>query len=319
MKDNKEEFTGGYNDYRLSDLRDVSAAPEYVKTAARVVGQLVTITPRGARVDTQGEICPKNCPKNRPKNRPLIIPAVKLRNRVFLGGYPLWQCTAADIAPFFDEYTIRASTATLIEQDQIVAARHAVADIDVISGNTFFIPERWKRHPAVAGPRCGAHIRVPRDRYFRVESIIDSSRGSSKYDDWVILKLEREVDDDNGRRLPIPMATDDDRKNFAGADLFTLTHPLGLPLKYSQAEDVSSGGDHDRVLSDFGSGSSGAPLLLHEGGRTRLLGIVIGDTRFTIDNVVRSASGPTIDPLAGADDSPKPQPVTIASNIGRHP
>lgn len=290
----------GYNDFRLSPLLNISAAPDYAQLAAKAVGQLVTVTPRGARVGAQQQ------------QRPLIIPAVKLRNRVFLDGYPLWQDTQADIVSFFEEYTIQASTATLIGDNVILAAGHAIVKADVVAGNTFFVPDRTADRSVVSRPRGGTNIRVPCSEYFRVAKIV-ASMNSDQHSDWAILKLERKV----RKCCHIPLASEDDFKNnFVDTELFTLTHPLGLPLKYSKAQDVSADSNKTCVLSDFGSGSSGAPLLLHTtGGGTRVLGVITGDTRFSVGSRFKTRSGYVIDPLRCADPNGKPQPVTTATMI----
>lgn len=290
---------GGFNDCQLFPLQDVSVAPEYAKRAAMAVGQLIRVTPGRAKI---GAI---------KGGSQLLIPAIKLRHCVFIDGYPLWQDTRSDIASFFDEYTIEASTATLVGRDLILAAGHAVAERDIISGNTFFIPERTTARCTMARPSMGLNVRVPSNEYFRVKTIC-ALVNRDLHNDWAILKLEREVPD---TRQPIPVMSHEDLEENAKLDLFTLTHPLGLPLKYTEALDASSGSTFEQVYCDFGSGSSGAPLLLHADGHTRILGAIAGNARFTVRNRRKTKSGFTVDPLQGAGKLGAKQPVTISANI----
>lgn len=282
----------GYADFQLSTLRDVESAPLHVEAISPAVGQLITVSPRGPRIQNWGQ------------KRALLVPSVKLRNRVFLDGYPLWQGTTSDIAEFFDQYTVRASTATLISTKRILTAGHSVIDIDIRSGNVFFVPNR-KQSAKIALPRRRSQISVPRRAYYRVAKYFKGDN-SGKGKDWAVLELERAVK----RFAPITVA---DTNTPALDEFYTLQYPLGLPLKCSEAKipENGNGMGHDQVLSDFGSGSSGAPLLGYSRAQRKffILGVVTGDAKFGVKSVKSMASGRVIDPLKGQRKA-VPQPLT---------
>jgi hypothetical protein len=306
----KKDLSGGIIDVLEFPLLNVNGVdvPEYAKQAARVVGQLVTITPRGATIGDRG------------RHRPLKIPAVKLRDRVFIHDYPLWQDTRADIARFFDEYTIQASTATLIGPSTVLAAAHAVPKIDVEAGNTFFVPHRTSERK-IARPRGGTIIKVSK-AYYRAVSIQASeardpeTQRRDKHADWAILTLERALLPEEHVPIPLFKQPLNLLADVTDSKLFCLTHPLGLPLKYGKAEHFSEG-DTYHVRSDFGSGSSGAPLLIHTGEKTYVLGIITGNARFTLAQRFETRSGFVIDPLRCVDPNGTPQPMTSSDVILR--
>ena len=303
--DNSElhAMRSGYVNYPLSDLQDVREAPHYAMSVARAVGQLIVTTPRGAHVHRRGS------------RRPLIVPTVKLRHREFIDGYPLYQDTKSDLCEFFDQLTVRAATATLIGPKCILTAAHAVMPIDVRSRNTYFVPYRTNDHRDFGGRRIGHTLHIPKHAYYRVKRICAiATKDERKLGvDWAVLELE----DEPQMITPIPVGKpilpgDPDNR------IYTLTHPLGLPLKYSAvapSKDRNNQATYSRVLSDFGSGSSGAPMLAYntKTQATTAWGVITGKARFTAQDVHPTSSGKTINPKSGAPVTP--QPVTLSTQM----
>lgn len=293
----------GYSDYPLSELKNIGDAPSYAQAVARAVGQLVVTTPRGAHVRSRGA------------RRPLIVPTVKLRWREFVDGYCLYQDTKCDLRKFFDQFTVRAATATLIGPKCILTAAHAVMPVDVRSRNTYFVPYRTNDRRDFGGRRVGHALRIPNRAYYRVRRIcgIATKDERKRKIDWAVLELE----DEPRGVTPIPVGPLPPPKD-PKSHLYTLTHPLGLPLKYSEVKPTKGNAgklNFSQVLSDFGSGSSGAPMLYYDEDTktTRVWGVISGSAKFGLKDIEPTRSGKTINPSSG--DCSTPQPVTIQSQM----
>jgi|GEM_PF-5910348 len=337
----QEGLFSGYVDFPLSDLMDVplpvdschdEQVRKLVNAGVAAVGQLVTTTGKGAQQRTRPATSVK------PELKYLSVPSVKLRNRMFLDENPLWQGTSSDLGKFFDQYTISAPTATLIAADEVLTACHAIVESAVERGEVHFVVGRHAG-TAIAAPRTGRYrIRVSevdrekeKKQCFKVKCVLrkpDAPHGPLSGNDWVILKLEESVP--AATAVPIPLACNcaslyaldaGDSGEDEGWVALVLSHPLGLPLKYASATIEAGGGKGFRILSDVGSGSSGAPLLLIDPAcqstRKMVVAGVIngGDLGFGTKNFVQTATGLALDPRGGLDK--EPQPVTPSSVISR--
>jgi hypothetical protein len=300
----KMKLFQGYVDCPLTKLQDlpVSSSTHYhdvINQAADAIGQIVVVSNCGARFEANY----------------LTIPALRLRHRDFLHQMPLWHGTCSDLGRFYDQHTITSPTATLIEPDKILTAYHAIIPKAIRDGNTYFVYDRWVDR-GIDRPRLGRHrIHVPAERAVKVVDICKMGKGGTESgNDWAILQLERSI------QGVTPIALDCEGLPVDPVDpnrLFILSHPLGLPLKHAAAERWDSrnaGPSH--ILSDIGSGSSGAPVLfIAEGAKTAtVVGVVNGGPLgFDWRHFVRTPTGVCIDP--GPVGELRPQPVTSADRI----
>lgn len=300
---NKAMEYGGFVDFPFSELRDIPQKEAEIQRLSRDAQVVI----RNAKAVGQLVIAPANA------GNELTVPTVKLRNRGFIDDLPLWQGTQSDLRHFYDQYTITAPTAVLIEPDKVLTAWHSIIPSEI--RNTYFVFDRHhkSRH---SRPQIGQRrVRARQDNWVKIESILKCGRSNpDEGNDWVILQLARSV-----AVPPIPLAPAGKSLGLVNPEIFILSHPLGLPLKYAVCQKLRDPArDGYQIYTDLGSGSSGAPILTVEDNTAYVRGIVNGGfVDFTEEHFVRTPTGIAIDPAGGLNQ--KPQPVTPVDNIHNPP
>lgn len=290
--------------------------------ALDAIAQMIMLDPRVARVDGEGN---------------LIVVASRLSDRAVWAGSPLYvPCPPPnrrrpggadeyDLDEFLPQWTIRASTAILIEDQAILTAGHAVIprDGDEIEP-TYFIFGR-AIDSALAEPNDpdrDRHLVIPSSQWVKATRVRRMEDGGGKrgpfLPDWAVVELERSPEN----ATPVALASEDEPEPSDG--YYTLSHPLGLPIKYAQVEprpaSEKSTADVRRFSVDFASGASGSPLLApDENGNTKVFGVINGNARFNKGMLRRPdhTGRRHIHPRGRGHGNPatSDQPVTMASHI----
>ncbi len=148
-------------------------------------------------------------------------------------------------------------------------------------------------------------LRIPKKDVYFCSGIIN--RKKQGFEDWAILRLDREVPD----RTPMPIRTEGELSDNEA--IFALSFPQGLPLKYSGGANVRD--NHSRYYFssnlDINRGSSGGPVIHRES--LEVEGIIVGGE----DDFVLNDELPCFESNRCPDDGCLGETVTRISNF-RH-
>ena len=288
-----------------------AAADEYL-----AVGQMLVLDPREAKIEGDE----------------LVVQAVRFSARRFVDDLTICTPVSAPFHGFRDQYTIRASTATLVAPDQVITAGHAAVKADI--NNTVIV---FGRHVGAAfevGNEDVQWLRIPardsggRTQWVRANDILGSDQ--PKYDavkktwsgiDWALISLSEPVEGIE----PIPFASTE-----GILDGVVVSYPLGLPRKVVPARKIpapSEQGESVEFWTGFGSGASGSPLIVRlppssasssesdVALRPYVDGIVSGASRFHKSDIKQHDGHRCIfsEPVDQVDATP--QPVTSIDDV----
>ncbi|MFP5520049.1 MAG: trypsin-like serine peptidase [Bdellovibrionia bacterium] len=141
-------------------------------------------------------------------------------------------------------------TGVLIEKDVLLTAGHCVSDKNACAQMRIFF--NYHKNPLEAeGP-------------YTCQKILASENGLKNSGDFALIKLDRSVT----QIIPVSLA-----KDYKSAKtLWSLSHPLGMPLMLSPAEFLESKNEsYFTVATDTFKGSSGSPLFNE---RSEVVGIL---------------------------------------------
>lgn len=166
--------------------------------------------------------------------------------------------------PFLGQPSVSGFTGFLIGEDRLLSCRHGFYSAGITENPSDFV--------AVFGYRMKENKRTKKAQttfedyeVFSIKSVLCESPKKDSRQDWLVAKLERSVDTNQYRPIPIPQKPKELKRveNLeVGTHLYMLGHPLGLPLKFTPDGQIGekTSNQYYKVNLDAFKGNSGSPV-----------------------------------------------------------
>ncbi|MCB9091726.1 MAG: trypsin-like peptidase domain-containing protein [Halobacteriovoraceae bacterium] len=170
--------------------------------------------------------------------------------------------------PYQNQNVLGECSAFLISEKHMLTAGHCLRSQEACENFDVVFDYTLKTKESAEG------VVIPNKSLYHCQKII-SSATEDEFGPWgldyTLFELDRKVE----KRKPVKLRLMDDGAIDWSQKFFTLSHPLGLPMKVSMDAHVSSElGNYYSMNLDIFAGSSGAPVFNQN---NEVIGIVIGE------------------------------------------
>lgn len=150
---------------------------------------------------------------------------------------------------FSKNSSLSSCTGFLVGDDLLVTAGHCVKDKNDCENIIFSFDYK-------SGDYRSEYLTLSKENVYKCSKVLQSNYGSFSRTDFALIRLDRKVVNRNPLRLRRMGAVD------SNDQLFTIGHPMGLPLTYQPGANVRSNiSIHTFVTTlDTFSGNSGSPV-----------------------------------------------------------